>query len=176
MSKKTFENAMAAFAGESQARNKYTFFAKIARAEGLHWLADIFEETADHEKKHAEILLKLAKGLGNSEENLKAALAGETFEHEEMYPKFAAEARKEGEEEAAKIFEDLQKVEEAHAIRYEALLKMYQSNKKPSTEEKSTWRCKVCGYVVEDTKPLEICPLCKHSHEFYRPEADAFNS
>ncbi|MGF7184393.1 rubrerythrin [Desulfitispora alkaliphila] len=176
MSDKTFKNAMAAFAGESQARNKYTFFAKVARSEGKHWLADIFEETADHERKHAEILLKLVKGLGNTEENLQAALEGETYEHEDMYPKFAAEAREEGNEEAAQLFEELAKVEKAHAERYEALLKLVKANKRPATEEKVTWRCKVCGYIVEDNVPVDICPLCKHSHEFYRPEAEAFKS
>ncbi|MDW7674937.1 MAG: ferritin family protein [Bacillota bacterium] len=174
MNKKTIENAKAAFAGESQARNKYTFFAKVARGEGLHWLADIFEETAEHEKKHAEILLRMVNGLGNSEENLQAALDGENYEHESMYPKFAAEAREAGDLEAAKVFEELAKVEEEHAKRYAALLQLAKDNKKPEVEEETTWRCKVCGYVNTGTRPLELCPLCKHSGEFYRPEVDAF--
>lgn len=171
---KTIENAKAAFAGESQARNKYTFFAKVARAEGLHWIADIFDETAEHEKKHAEILLRMINGLGSTEENLKAALDGENFEFEDMYPKFAAEAREEGNMEAAKIFEELAKVEEAHAKRYEALLQMVKEQRKPATKEATTWRCKVCGYVHAANKPLELCPLCKHPDEFYRPEVEAF--
>lgn len=171
---KTIENAKAAFAGESQARNKYTFFAKVARAEGFHWIADIFEETAEQEKKHAEILLKLVNGLGSTEENLKAAQAGEEYEHEDMYPKFAAEAREEGNEEAAKLFEALAKVEKAHAERYAALLKMLQEKRLPATEDAALWRCKVCGYIHLDKAPLELCPLCKHSHEFYRPEINAF--
>lgn len=171
---KTIENAKAAFAGESQARNKYTFFAKIARKEELHWIADIFDETAEQEKKHAELLLRLVKGIGSTEENLKEALEGETFEHDSMYPKFAAEAREEGQEEAAQLFEELAKVEKAHAERYEALLNLVKENRRAATQEDATWRCKVCGYVHVDTKPLELCPLCKHSYEFYRPEINAF--
>ncbi|MBS4024720.1 MAG: rubrerythrin family protein [Clostridia bacterium] len=174
MNQKTIENAKAAFAGESQARNKYTFFAKVARSEGLHWLGDIFEETADHEKKHAEILFRMVNGLGSSEENLQAALDGENYEHESMYPKFAAEAREEGEPEAAKLFEELAKVEEAHAKRFAALLEMVVEQRRAETKGAATWRCKVCGYVHLDTKPLEVCPLCKHSYEHYRPEMEAF--
>jgi len=121
---KTEENLKAAFAGESQARNKYTYFAKVARKEGYNYIAKLFEETADNEKQHAKDEFKLLNGIGDTKSNLKAAIEGEHYETEDMYPTFAKEAEEEGNKEAANLFKQIGKVEKHHELRYAKLLEL----------------------------------------------------
>jgi rubrerythrin len=168
--KKTEENLKTAFAGESQARNKYTFFAKVARKEGYHYIADIFEETAENEKQHAKEEFKHLKGIGDTTTNLKAAIEGEHYENTEMYPKFAEEAREEGEKEIAKMFESISSVEEAHEARYKKLLEMIEKGTFWKRDKPIRWKCLKCGYIHEGTEPPEECPSCKHPKEYYAPE------
>ncbi|MBZ4687697.1 MAG: rubrerythrin [Clostridiales bacterium] len=170
MSKKTIENLKAAFAGESQARNKYTFFAKVARKEGYPRIADVFEEAAENEKKHAEIILRLLEGIGDTKENLKAAIAGETYEYTDMYPEFLKVAEEEGEEEAAAYFRSVIVAEDNHAAKFKEMLDKLENGKLFKTDnENIKWRCRVCGYIYEGNEPPEECPLCKHPREFYDP-------
>lgn len=169
MSKKTVENLKAAFAGESQARNKYTFFAAVARKEGWLEIAEIFEETAKNEKEHAEIIYKLLKGIGDSKANLQAAIEGETYEYHDMYPEFAQTAREEGEVAAAKYFEEVAKVEKYHAERYQALLESLEQGTLLKKSSAAKWQCRECGYIVEGNEPPETCPLCAHAKEYYKP-------
>lgn len=161
MSKKTIENLKEAFAGESQARNKYTFFARKAREEGLEQAAKIFEEGARNEEIHAKIIFNLLSGIGTTKENLKVSIEGETHEFTEMYPKFLEEAKAEGEIEAAKYFETVITAEKDHARKYEKLLAELEGNVLVAEEKSETkWRCQVCGYVYTGEQPPEVCPLC----------------
>jgi rubrerythrin len=143
---KTEKNLMSSFAGESQARNKYTYFADIARKEGYEQIADIFEETANHEKAHARRSLNFLGGVGKTEENLQAAAGGEHFEWEEMYKQFEDEAREEGLAEIADFFAAVAKAEEAHEKRYLALLEDLKEGKVFKKEEEVLWKCRNCGY------------------------------
>jgi len=166
---KTEENLKAAFAGESQARNKYDYFAKVARKEGHHGIAALFEETALNEMQHAKDEFKLLKGIGTTEDNLKAAIEGENYEHTKMYPTFAKEAREEENEEAAEKFENISKVEEKHEARYKALLKRIQDGTLYKRDKPIKWKCTKCGYIHEGNEPPEECPSCKHPQEYYIP-------
>ena len=166
---KTEANLQAAFAGESQARNKYTFWAKVARKEGYHYIAKIFEETAMNEMRHANDEFKLLGGIGNTLENLKAAYEGENYEVTEMYPTFAKEAEEEGNSEAARLFAQIAKVEEHHRDRYERLMKMVEKGTVFKREQPIKWKCGVCGYIVEGTEPPVKCPCCQHPREYYEP-------
>jgi rubrerythrin len=166
---KTEENIKAAFAGESQARNKYTFFAEKAREEGYHYIAKIFEETAWNEKEHAKDHFKLLNGISSTEENLKAAISGENYETVEMYPQFAKEAQEENQREAAVLFMQIGKIEANHRERYRKLLEMVQNGTVFKREQPIKWKCSVCGYTVEGTEPPPKCPSCKNPREFYEP-------
>jgi rubrerythrin len=166
---KTTENLKAAFAGESQARNKYTFFAQVARKEGYHYIAKIFEETADNERRHAKDHLKLLDGIGDTVANLKEAMGGEDYEVESMYPQFAKEAEEEGEKEAANQFKQVAKIEAHHRDRYRKLLEMVETGTVYKREAPIKWKCSVCGYIVEGTEPPAKCPSCKHAAEYYEP-------
>ena len=166
---KTTDNLKAAFAGESQARNKYTFFAQVARSEGYHYIAKIFEETADNEKRHAKDHLKLLNGIGDTVANLKEAMGGEDYEVESMYPGFAKVAEEEGEQAAAIQFQQVAKIEAHHRERYRKLLEMVEAGTVYKREEPIKWKCSVCGYVVEGTEPPAKCPSCKHAAEYYEP-------
>ena len=166
---KTEDNLKAAFAGESQARNKYTFFAQAARKEGYHYIAKIFEETADNEMRHAKDHFKLLGGLGDTAANLQAAHDGEDYEVVDMYPTFAKEAEAEGEKEAAVLFAQIAKVEAHHRDRYKRLLDMVKNDTVWKREEKIAWKCGVCGYIYEGTEPPAKCPCCKHPREYYEP-------
>ena len=166
---KTTENLQAAFAGESQARNKYTFFAQVARKEGYHYIAKIFEETAFNEMRHAKDHLKLLNGIGDTLANLKEAFGGEDYEVESMYPGFAADAEAEGEQEAAMAFKQVAKIEAHHKVRYKKLLDMVESGTVFTREQPIKWKCGVCGYVHEGTEPPAKCPACKHPKEHYEP-------
>jgi rubrerythrin len=166
---KTKENLEAAFAGESQARNKYLFFAQAARKEGYHYIARIFEETAANEGRHAKDEFKLLDGIGTTAENLKEASGGEHYETTSMYPTFAQEAEEEGNKEAAILFRQIARVEAHHRERYRKLLEMVEAGTVFKREKPIKWKCSECGYIVEGKEPPPICPCCKHSREHYEP-------
>jgi rubrerythrin len=168
---KTEENLQAAFAGESQARNKYTYFAKVARKEGYHYIAKIFEETAENEMQHAKDEFKLLGGIGNTIDNLKAAVAGEDYEVTTMYPDFAADAEAEGNKEAAMLFKMIARVEAEHRDRYKKLLEMVENGTVYKRDKPIRWKCLKCGYIHEGTEPPPKCPTCKHPREYFEPEA-----
>ena len=166
---KTEENLKAAFAGESQARNKYTYFAKEARKEGYHYIADIFEETADNEMQHAKDEFKLLNGIGTTAENLKAAISGEHHEVISMYPDFAKEAKEEGNKEAVVLFTMIGKAEAQHRDRYQKLLDRIENGTVFKREEPIEWKCSKCGYIHTAKEPPKTCPACKHSLEYFVP-------
>lgn len=166
---KTEDNLAEAFAGESMARNKYTYFAKVARKEGYHYIAKIFEETAENEVRHAKDEYQMLHGLGDTADCLKKAYEGEDYEVQVMYKNFAKEADEEGNKEAANLFRQIAKVEAHHRDRYKKLLEMVENGTVYKREEKIKWKCSVCGYVVVNTEPPETCPSCKHAREHYEP-------
>lgn len=167
---KTEENLKAAFAGESQARNKYDYFAKVAEKEGYHYIAKIFRETAINEHQHAKDEFKLLKGIGDTKANLKEAMDGEDYETVTMYPDFAKIAEEEGNQEAAILFKQIAKVEKEHRDRYEKLLKRVEDGTVFKRDKPIKWKCSKCGYVHEGTEPPGKCPSCKHPKEYYEPE------
>ena len=171
---KTEENLKEAFAGESQARNKYDYFAKVARKDGYLYIAKIFEETALNEMQHAKDEFKLLKGIGDTATNLKAAIDGENYEHTEMYPKMQKEAEEEGNIEAANLFRQVAKVEKEHEARYKKLLEMVEKGTAFKRGKKIRWKCSKCGYIYEGKEPPEKCPSCKHPREYYEPECMCF--
>jgi len=164
---KTEKNLQAAFAGESQARNKYTYFASVAKKEGYEQLAEIFLETADNEKEHAKLHFKALSGIGDTAANLKAAAAGEGYEWTTMYPDMAKDARAEGFDEIARMFEGIAKIEKTHQERYLALLKNLESGAVFEKAQKVKWRCRNCGFVYEGTKAPEKCPVCQHPKAYF---------
>jgi len=166
---KTEENLKAAFAGESQARNKYTFFAQVAKKEGYHYIAKIFEETAENERRHAKDELTLLGGIGNTLANLKEAMGGEDYETISMYPKFAEEAKQEGNMAAANLFRTIAKIEAHHRDRYKKLLQMVESGSVYKREQPVKWKCSVCGHIFEGTEPPAKCPCCQHPREYFEP-------
>jgi rubrerythrin len=166
---KTEENLKAAFAGESQARNKYTYFAKIARKEGYHYIARIFEETADNEMRHAKDEFAMLNGIGDTIANLEEAVSGEDYETTEMYPQFAKEADEEGNTKAAMLFRQIASVEKHHRERYKKLLEMVKAGTVFKREKPIKWKCSVCGFVHEGTEPPPKCPCCKHPREYFEP-------
>lgn len=168
MNQKTLDHLQAAFSGESQARNKYTYFASQARKEGYFTLAAVFEETANNEKEHAKLLFTMLDGLGNSEANLTVAINGETYEYSQMYPTFAKEAQEAGDIKAAKLFATIATVEVHHAKRYTELQEVLRQDGFLKKEERIYWVCSECGYVHEDSEPPKLCPLCKHPREYYK--------
>ncbi len=166
---KTGENLQTAFTGESQARNRYEFFAKIARKEGYHYIARIFEETADNERQHAKEELKLLAGLGDTIANLKEAIDGEHHETTEMYPSFAREAEGEGNHRAAELFREVAKVEAHHRERFKKLLEMVVNGTVYKRNTPIKWKCSKCGYIHTDKEPPGECPSCKHPREYFEP-------
>lgn len=166
---KTTENLKAAFAGESQARNMYTFFAKVARKEGYHYIANIFEETAMNEMRHAKDHFIMLEGIGDTAANLKEAMDGENYETTTMYPTFAKEAEEEGNMAAAMLFTQIAKIEAEHRERYKHLLEMVEKGTVFTREEPIKWKCSVCGYKYTGTEPPPKCPACKHPKEYYEP-------
>jgi rubrerythrin len=171
---KTTDNLKAAFAGESQARNKYTFFAEVAREEGYHYIAKIFEETAFNEMQHAKDHLKLLGGIGDTLANLKEAMGGEDYEVENMYPQMAKEAEEEGQTLAKIAFEQVAKIEAHHRARYQKLVEMVEAGTVYKREQPIKWKCGVCGYIVVGTEPPPKCPSCKNPKEFYEPASMDF--
>jgi rubrerythrin len=164
---KTEKNLRDAFAGESQARNKYTYFASAAKKEGFEKIAAIFLETAENEKEHAKLHLKLLAGIGSTADNLRAAAAGETEEFSDMYPRMARDAREEGFTDIAFLFESIGKIEKHHQERYSALLAELEAGTIFSKSEKVTWKCMNCGHIHEGTDALKMCPVCKHPQAYF---------
>lgn len=165
---KTEKNLQSAFAGESQARNKYTYFASQARKEGYNQIADIFEETARNEKEHAKIWYKLMNdGVSSTEENLKEAAGGENYEWTSMYDDFAKEAREEGFATIAFLFESVGRIEKEHEQRYLELLENLKQNKIFEKQESVTWICQNCGHTYESKEALERCPVCDHPQAYF---------
>lgn len=159
---KTEKNLMEAFAGESQARNKYTYYASAAKKAGYEQIAAIFLETADNEKEHAKIWFKKFHGIGNTIENLLDAASGENYEWVEMYKRMAKEAYEEGFDEIAKLFEGVAAIEKEHEERYNALLKNLKEGTVFKKDNVVYWKCRNCGHIhVGDTAP-EVCPVCDH--------------
>lgn len=168
---KTEANLKSAFAGESQARNKYTYFASVAKKEGYEQISAIFSETADNEMEHAKMWFKYLDGIGTTADNIKAAAAGEHYEWTEMYANFAKDAKEEGFNEIAAAFENILKVESVHEKRYLDLLNAVESGtvfKKPAV---TIWKCRNCGYLVEGDKAPELCPACKHAKAYFEIRA-----
>ncbi len=159
---KTEKNLMEAFSGESQARNKYTYFASAAKKEGYEQIAAIFLETADNEKEHAKIWFKKLQGIGSTIDNLKAAAAGENWEWTDMYAKMAREAKEEGFDDIALLFESVAKIEKEHENRYKRLLQNIEADKVFKKDNKVYWRCRNCGHIHEGTAAPEVCPVCDH--------------
>lgn len=164
---KTEQNLLAAFAGESQARNKYTYFASAAKKEGYEQIAAFFLETAEQEKEHAKLHLKLLGGIGDTVTNLKAAAGGENHEWTDMYPGMAKVAKQEGFDDIARLFEGLAKIEKEHEARYQKLLKSLEGGTVFAKEGKSRWVCRNCGFVVESGKAPQMCPVCKHPQAYF---------
>ncbi len=171
----TEKNLWEAFAGESQARNKYTFYASVARREGYEQMAAIFEETAHHEKEHAERIFKFLKGIGDTPANLKDAAAGENYEWSTMYKNFEKVALEEGFEEIAEFFHEVAEVEEEHEKRYLALLKNIEEDRVFKREDPNTrWQCRNCGYIHTGKEAPEICPACAHPQSYYQLAAENY--
>ena len=164
---KTEKNLMEAFAGESQARNKYSYFASKAKKDGYQQIGAFFEETANNEKEHAKIWFKLLNGIGSTEENLKAAAAGEHDEWTDMYARMANEAREEGFDEIAALFEGVGKIEKEHEERYLKLLKNIEDGVVFKRETKSVWVCRNCGHIVDSLEAPEKCPVCAHPKDYF---------
>ena len=170
----TEKNLLKAFAGESQARNKYTFFAEQARSENYHYIAKMFEESAENEKQHARDHFQLLESIWDTKTNLKEAIEGEFHETTKMYPDFAKEAEEEGFSNAARLFKQIAKIEKHHELRYRALLKMVEEGTVYKRDKPIRWKCSKCGYVIEGTEPPKKCPSCQHPREYYEPEAMCF--
>jgi rubrerythrin len=168
---KTEKNLLEAFAGESQARNKYTYFASVAKKEGYEQIAAIFLETAEVEKEHAKLYFKELGGIGNTDANLRAAAGGEHEEWTEMYPRMAKEAREEGFTEIAKRFEAIAKIEQSHEERYKALLNNVETGTVFQKKQKVRWVCRNCGFSYEGTKAVDKCPVCNHPQSFFEVAA-----
>ena len=173
---KTEQNLMTAFAGESQARNKYTYFASKSRKDGYEQIAAIFEETANNEKEHAKIWFKLLNGgeISDTIHNLEAAAEGENYEWTDMYKEFAEVAREEGFTKIANLFEGVAKIEKEHEERYRKLLKNINDEVVFSSDNDTIWICRNCGHVVIGKKAPEVCPICNHKKSFFERKADNY--
>ncbi len=171
---RTAENLRSAFAGESQARNKYTYFASVARKEGFEQIAAIFLETAGNEKEHAEREFNFLNGIGDTAANLKAAAEGEHYEWTEMYPEFERVAREEGFTQIAHFFHEVAEVEEDHEKRYLALLENVQEDRVFKRDQTVRWKCRNCGYVHEGTEAPKACPACAHPQAHFELIAENY--
>lgn len=164
---KTEKNLWTAFQGESIARNKYTYFASVARKEGYRQTEAIFDETARNEKEHAERIFKFLSGIGDTPANLKAAAEGENYEHTEMYPSFEKVAREEGFDEIAAFFHEVAEVEEEHEKRYLKLLDNVKAGRVFKRDEEVQWHCRNCGYIHTGKEAPKECPACAHPQEYF---------
>ena len=163
----TEKNLEAAFAGESQARNKYTYFASVAKKEGYEQMSALFLKTADNEKEHAKTWFKELKGIGTTAENLEAAADGENYEWTDMYEGFAKTAEEEGFAELAKKFRLVAAIEKHHEERYRALLNNLETAKVFEKSEVKVWECRNCGHIVVGTNAPEVCPVCAHPQSYF---------
>ena len=173
---KTEKNLMEAFAGESQARNKYTYFASKAKKEGFEQIAAIFQETADNEKEHAKLWFKLLNGgdILSTEENLKAAAAGENYEYTDMYKRMAEEAKEEGFDKIAYLFEAVGEIEAEHERRYLKLLENVEEGLVFSRDDERIWKCRNCGHIVIGKYAPEVCPVCAHPQSYFEIKAENY--
>jgi rubrerythrin len=184
---KTEKNLLASFAGESQARNRYTYFTGVAKKEGFEQIAAIFQDTADNEKEHAKVFFKFLEGgdteitatypagkIGTTLENLKAAAAGENMEWGMLYPTAAKVAEEEGFKEVAAAFNNIAKVEKGHEKRYLDLAKNIENNQVFKKDQPVRWRCRNCGYIHEGNTAPEMCPACKHPKAYYEVQAENY--
>ncbi len=173
---RTEANLLAAFAGESQARNKYTYYASKARKDGYEQIAALFEETANNEKEHAKLWFKLLHGgeVPSPEVNLKDAADGENYEWTDMYAKMAEEAKAEGFDSIAFLFSNVAKIEKTHEERYRKLLGNIEDGVVFSRDGDRIWECRNCGHIVIGTKAPELCPVCKHPKSFFQIKAENY--
>ena len=170
----TEKNLEAAFAGESQARNKYTYFASVAKKEGCEQMAEIFLKIADNEREHAKLWFKELQGIGTTAENLAAAAAGENYEWTDMYEGFAKTAEAEGFKELAAKFRAVAAIEKHHEERYRKLLENVETAKVFEKSEVKVWKCRNCGHIVVGTKAPEICPVCAHPQAYFEVNAENY--
>ena len=171
---KTEKNLMTAFAGESQARNKYTYYASKARKDGYVQIAELFEETANNEKEHAKMWFKLFHGIGSTEENLLDAAEGENYEWTDMYATFAKEAREEGFDHIADLFEGVGAIEKEHEERYRKLLSNVKGGLVFSRDGDKIWQCGNCGHIVVGKEAPQVCPVCDHPQSYFRIKAENY--
>ena len=171
---KTEKNLMAAFAGESQARNKYSYYASKARKDGYVQIANLFEETANNEKEHAKMWFKLFHGIGSTEENLLDAAEGENYEWTDMYATFAKEAREEGFDHIAALFEGVAAIEKEHEERYRKLLANVEGKLVFSRDGDCVWQCSNCGHIVVGKAAPEVCPVCAHPQAYFEVKAENY--
>ena len=170
----TEKNLMAAFAGESEARNKYTYFASQAKKDGYEQIAALFLKTAENEKEHAKLWFKELNGIGTTEENLKAAADGENYEWTDMYEGFAKTAAEEGFPKLAAKFRLVAAIEKHHEERYRALLKNVETGQVFEKGEVKIWECRNCGHIIVGTKAPEICPTCNHPKSYFEVNAENY--
>ena len=171
---RTEKNLEAAFAGESQARNKYTYFASVAKKEGYEQFSALFLKTAENEKEHAKMWFKELKGIGTTPENLAAAADGENFEWTDMYESFARTAEEEGFPELAAKFRGVAAIEKHHEERYRALLKNIELQQVFEKSEVKIWECRNCGHIVVGTKAPDVCPVCNHPQAYFEVAAENY--
>ena len=170
----TEKNLMEAFSGESQARNKYTYFASKAKKEGFEQISSLFLKTADNEKEHAKMWFKELEGIGNTAENLAAAAEGENYEWTDMYDGFAKTAKAEGFPELAEKFRMVAAIEKAHEERYRALLHNVEAQEVFAKSEVKVWECRNCGHIVVGEKAPEVCPVCAHPQAYFEVHAENY--
>lgn len=170
----TEKNLQAAFAGESEARNKYTFFASRAKKDGLEQIADLFLKTANNEKEHAKMWYKELYGIGDTSENLETAADGENYEWTDMYVQFAKTAEEEGFPQLAKKFLMVVEIEKHHEDRYRALLKNIETSQVFEKSEVKIWECRNCGHIIVGTKAPKICPVCAHAQSYFEIRAENY--
>lgn len=170
----TEKNLRSAFSGESEARNKYTYFASVAKKEGYEQIAALFQKTADNEKEHAKMWFKELNGIGNTADNLKAAAEGENYEWTDMYEGFAKTAEEEEFPELAAKFRLVAEIEKHHEERYRALLKNVETAAVFEKSEVKVWECRNCGHLVVGTKAPEVCPTCAHPQSYFEVRAENY--
>lgn len=168
------KNLMTAFAGESEARNKYTFFASVAKKQGFEQIAALFLKTADNEKEHAKLWFKELNGIGDTADNLKAAAAGENYEWTDMYDSFVKTAEEEGFPELAARFRLVGAIEKHHEERYRALLRNIEMAEVFAKSEVKVWECRNCGHIVVGTQAPEVCPTCNHPQSYFEVHAENY--
>ena len=171
---KTEKNLMEAFAGESQARNKYTYFASVAKKEGYEQIAALFLETAENEKEHAKIHFKYLNGISDTKANLAAAAAGENYEWTDMYDRMAKEADEEGFTEIAAKFRGIGAIEKEHEARFRRLLENVENGEVFKRGSITIWKCRNCGHIVVGTKAPEVCPVCNHAQSYFEVKAENY--